>query len=80
MHPQHLAATVLKALKERNGFDRWLRIVGPTPVCCAARAKWDLGPMARALISAMHTFGDPVIALYPRDQMRGCAAHSYQEK
>jgi hypothetical protein len=46
------------------------------------RCKSELGFGAdgKGMISAMHALGDPVIALYPRDQMRGCAAHSYQEK
>lgn len=39
-----------------EGADLW----GPTPICCATRAKWELGPMDRAFIAAMRAFSDPV--------------------
>ncbi len=38
-----------------RGFSLW----GPTPICCATRAKWEQGPIARAFVLAMRAFGDP---------------------
>jgi DNA-binding transcriptional LysR family regulator len=32
----------------------------PTALCCASRAKWESGPIARAFIAAMRAFRDPI--------------------
>lgn len=39
-----------------ENFDLW----GATPICCASRARWEQGPMAREFLKAVKKIADPL--------------------